>query len=127
MSRVCSRSDGGDIAVSMTQEVIADMHIVGNISKLPPSFEGDIQAAKAVGTINGQNGGLIPSRGIGGGKIDLAGARDQSLRHFFPSDVASSVRPKLVITSIEGSVALETLSWAENVVRKFEIEHADTR
>lgn len=112
--------------LSMSQDVNADMVITGNIAELPASFEGDIQATKAVGTINCPEGSSQGVRGVGygvqdsgQGKIDLAGARNQSLRQFFPNDVGSNARPKLSVSAVKGSVGLETLSWAENIARKF--------
>lgn len=118
--------------MSMSQDVNADMVITGNIGELPASFEGDIRATKAIGTINcpatrssrGVRGVGYGVQGSGQGKIDLTGARNQSLRHFFPKDVGRNARPRLSVSAVKGSVGLETLSWAENVARKFTREHS---
>lgn len=117
--------------VSMSQDVNADMIITGNIGELPASFEGDIQATKAEGIINcpetRSSQGLRREGSVqdsGQGKIDLIGARNQSLRHFFPNDAGSNARPKLSVSAVKGSVGLETLSWAENIARKFTREHS---
>lgn len=116
----------------MSQQVDADLEIAAaNGIELPPTFEGDTQTGKAVGRISSAR--VEPSRATarygsitsssqgdaGGGKIDLVGARGQSLRQYFPNDpAASSVRPKLSVTAKGGSVVLEVLSWADNIIRK---------
>lgn len=111
----------------MSQQVDADLEIAANSLDLPSTFEGDIQRGKAVGRIN--SAGVEPSRAdsrdAGGGKIDLVGARGQSLRQYFPNDPAtSSVRPKLSVVAKGGSVVLEILSWADNIVRKCTVRDA---
>eukprot|EP00904_Undaria_pinnatifida_P006617 jgi/Undpi1/3085/HiC_scaffold_15.g06459.m1 len=125
------RSDKGDVIVSMSREVHADMVITGNIAQLPPSFEGDIQTMKAVGTINSSEtrssvGVRYSGQDSGQGKIDLAGARSQSLRQFFPAGVGSTARAKLSVSAIKGSIGLETISWADNIARRFTREHNST-
>lgn len=121
----------------MSQQVDADLEMAASSIKLPSTFEGDTQTDKAVGRINGAR--VEPSRAAarfgsissssqddaGGGKIDLVGARGQSLRQYFPNDPAtSSVRPKLSVMAKEGSVVLEILSWADNIVRRCEARDA---
>eukprot|EP00752_Nemacystus_decipiens_P005442 g4932.t2 len=132
----CSiRSDGGDVNVSMSQQVDVDLDIEANSVELPPSFEGDVLSGKAVGSI--KSAAVEPSRATrygsnssisqdaGGGKIDLVGARGQSLRQYFPNDAAtSSLRPKLSMMAKGGSVAVEILSWADNIARKFTAREA---
>lgn len=118
--------------MSMSQDVNADMIITGNIDELPASFEGDVEATKAIGTINcpetrssqGVRGVEYGVQDSGQGKIDLTGARNQSLRQFFPNDVGNNARPRLSVSAVKGSVGLETLSWAENIARKFTQEQS---
>lgn len=130
VSRFWHRSDGGDVNVSMSQQVGADVDIEANSVELPPSFEGDVVSGKAVGSI--RSAAVEPSRAArygssssnskdaGGGKIDLVGARGQSLRQYFPNDAATnSLRPKLSVMAKGGSVVVEILSWADNIARKF--------
>lgn len=108
----------------MSAEVHADIDITGEIKGLPSTFDGEVHATKATGTI--VHAGAEPTRGAwanaegaGGGKVDLTGARDQSLRQYFSRDTASTTRPQFTVTALKGSVALETLSWADNITRKF--------
>lgn len=105
----------------MSQGVTTDIDITGNISELPSTFEGNIQGCKAVGTIVCAGMGRSPEslQGSGGGKIDLAGARDQSLRQYFKKDSTGRGNPTLSVTASDGSVGVETLSWADNITRKF--------
>lgn len=115
----------------MSQQVDADLKIAANSIELPSTFEGDTETGKAAGRIKSAR--VEPSRAAardgsitsssqddaGGGKIDLVGARGQSLRQYFPNDPAtSSVRPKLSVMAKGGSVELEILSWADNIVRR---------
>lgn len=114
--------------MSISPTVSADIDIKGNVGELPLSFEGDIQQTTAVGTIEidaavmnpfkgSKSFGLNPSD-AGGGKIDLAGARDQSLRQYFSNNSLGGKRPTLFATTAEGTVSLESLSWADNITRK---------
>ncbi|CAM9507524.1 unnamed protein product [Scytosiphon promiscuus] len=124
------RSDGGDVSISLSPQADADVNITGRKIELPSSFEGDNQSGKAAGRIN--SAAVEPSRAArfgsprssskeaGGGKIDLVGARGQSLRQYFPSDAATNdVRPGLTVAAREGAVVVEILSWADNIARKF--------
>lgn len=119
----------------MSQQVDADLDIEANSVELPPSFEGDVLSGKAVGSI--KSAAVEPSRAArygsnssnsreaGGGKIDLVGARGQSLRQYFPNDAAAnSLRPKLSVMAKRGSVVVEILSWADNIARKFTAREA---
>lgn len=109
----------------------ADVNITGRTIELPKSFEGENQGGKAAGKIS--SAAAEPSRAAarygslrsssqdaGGGKIDMVGARGQSLRQYFPNDAATNdVRPALKVAAKEGSVAVDILSWADNIARKF--------
>lgn len=119
----------------MSQQVDADLDIEANSVELPSTFEGNVLSGKAVGNI--KSAAVEPSRAArygsissnskdaGGGKIDLVGARGQSLRQYFPNDAAiSSLRPKLSVMAIGGSVVVEILSWADNIARKFTAREA---
>ncbi|CAM9174203.1 unnamed protein product [Hapterophycus canaliculatus] len=124
------RSDGGDVSISLSPQVDADVDITGRTIELPPSYEGENQLGKAAGRIN--SAAVEPSRAArygsrrsgskdaGGGKIDLVGARGQSLRQYFPNDATTNdVRPGLTVAAHEGSVVVGILSWADNIARKF--------
>lgn len=122
-SSVC-RSETGDVMISMSKEISVDMDIEGNISSLPSAFAGKMGVKQAVGTVVGA--GMRPSqdprdsqRDAGGGKIDLAAARKQSLRSYFRNDEASSVLPKLSVLATRGKVDVEILSWADIITRSF--------
>lgn len=108
----------------MSRDVDADVDVSGYIRELPPTFEGDIKATNAMGTIGGA--GIRSSQGAAhspqdahGGKINLTGAREQSLRQYFRNNLTRGARPKLSVSAAEGSVWLETLSWAQNITQKF--------
>lgn len=60
----------------------------------------------------------------GSGKINLVGAREQSLGNFTTGkDAQSTVLPKLNLYSAKGSVALEIVSWIENATRRFNLAY----
>lgn len=116
------RSGTGNISLSSSQEVQANLEIKGNITKLPSSFEGLEEPCKAVGAI--VRGKMKPSVAYssvlneGRGKIDLTGARDQSLRQFFKESTTRKASPTMYVSSVGGSIKMETLSWADNITRK---------
>lgn len=123
LSSVC-RSETGNVMISMSQETSVDMDIEGNIASLPAAFAGKMGVEQAVGTVVGA--GMRPSqdprdsqRDEGGGKIDLAAARKQSLRSYFSNDEARSVLPKLSVLATRGKVDVEILSWADIITRNF--------
>ncbi|CAM9426914.1 unnamed protein product [Ectocarpus sp. 6 AP-2014] len=129
------RSNGGNINVSLSQQVDADVEITGDVVKVPSTFEGDTQRGRAVGSIysaqvepsRATRHGSTSSTDAGGGKIDMVGARGQSLRQYFPGNTATtSVRPKLSVVAEGGCVVVETLSWADNITRKFAAREAAT-
>ena len=119
----------------MSQQVDADVDIRANSVELPSTFEGETLSGKAVGRI--RSAAVEPSRAArygsagsnskdaGGGKIDMVGARGQSLRQYFPKDAATnSLRPKLSVSAEGASVVVEILSWADNIARKFTAREA---
>lgn len=121
--------------MSMSQQVDADLDIEASSIELPSKFKGDIRTGKAVGSI--KSAAVEPSRAArygstrsnykdaGGGKIDLVGARGQSLRQYFPNDAASSSsHPKISVMAKGGSVVVDILSWADNIARKFAAREA---
>lgn len=95
------------------------LDIKGNIHELPSSFEGLSAPRKAVGIIAGAvktSPACVSNQGQG--KINLTGARDQSLRQFFNDSTKRSMGvPSLSVSSEQGSIEMRTLSWADNIVK----------
>ena len=113
----------GDISLSVSHEVQANIDIKGKINELPSSFEGHAEPCQAVGTIDRREIQASDPYGSvaneGRGKIDLTGARHQSLRQYFKTSAKPNTPPTISVSSAGGSIRMETLSWADNIVRKF--------
>lgn len=104
----------------MSQKVNTRVDLVGQISTVPSIFEGDVQPRRASGQIVVHEVGMSRRAGIGGGKIDLTGAREQSLSNFFGKDVKKAVLPQLKVTTGRGTIGLEMVSWIDNITRRFQ-------
>lgn len=111
--------------VSMSYDVNSNINLAGKLGALPSVFEGETQADKAQGRIGGPSMGqdITVQQDTGGGKINLAGAREQSLSNFFGKGEQSTVLPSLEVSSVKGTVGLEIVSWIDSVTRKFNSEH----
>lgn len=107
--------------MSMSHDVRARINLAGKIGALPSVFDGLVQADKAQGRIDfpSMAQGITVRQDIGGGKINLVGAREQSLDNFFGHDEQNAVLPSLNVSSEKGGVGLETVSWIENITRRF--------
>lgn len=112
------RSDSGNIHLSSSQEVQTSLDIRGNIYELPSNFEGHSESRKAVGMITRAVKACVSDQGRG--KINLTGARDQSLHQFFGDSTKGSMHvPSLSVSSEQGSIKMQTLSWADNIIKMF--------
>lgn len=124
------RSEKGDIVVTMPTGATADLELMGRAEVLPSTFQGDIYPTKAVGKIVGTalnsraQEGTHPNRG--GGKIALAGAREQCLQNFVPDETRSAGCPHLMISAEEGRIRLESLGWIDNIIRGYTMTHGTT-
>ncbi|CAM9164777.1 unnamed protein product [Choristocarpus tenellus] len=116
------RSCLGNISVSVSPEVEADVDITGTIKKLTESFLGQAQGNRALGKTMRQSEASVGnnrSRATSMGKINLLGAREQSLQNFIKEQRHNQVAlPGVMLATEKGSVSLETLGWADMIRRK---------
>lgn len=107
------------MSVTMSAELTTDLDLRGRTDALPPTFRGETRSDGAFGRIEGSATTRNRSGRDSSGKIALDGARDQALRNFSPSGKVPD-QPHLLVAAPGGTIRLETLSWADSIIRGFE-------